>query len=51
MNKSKQKKHQAFLDDINAVYKKHGLMYEIHQPEPVVRIVEMPAEETGEQKG
>lgn len=44
MNRKRQKKHQAFLDDIKAVEKKHGLRLAVMQPPPQMVIEDMPVE-------
>jgi len=45
MNRAKQKAHQAFLDDIKAVEKKHGLHLVVMQPQPELRVEELKGEE------
>jgi hypothetical protein len=50
MNKPRQKKHQAFIDDIKAVEKKHGLRLAVDQPPPTIVIESIPAEEAGSEQ-
>lgn len=49
-NRSKEKKRQAFLDDIKAVERKHGLRLGVQQAPPEMYIEEIPAEELSQPK-
>jgi hypothetical protein len=47
-NRARQRKHQAFLDDIKAVEAKHGLRLAVMQPPPQMVIEPINEEATNE---